>query len=150
MNITGVNDFFSPRLHMYVHLQVLNNVKCLSISGGEEDKVPFFSGSSLNVSWHMAPMPNFAIGNINTYGPVRLNGEEFSSWAGRQPPTPTLFPLLMSLSLFVAPSIFQCCLSFSCWFPVFHSRPSFMSRRDSPSLPSIIFTRLLYLCSGSE
>lgn len=64
------------------------------------EKFGAFTGSSLK----RGSTPKSAIGYINTYHPIRLNGEDVSSWARLQPLTPALFPLLMSLSLSVAPS----------------------------------------------
>lgn len=88
----------------YVHLQLLEQPACLP-SVWLQRTFASDCGSSLNASWPRASKS--ATGNINTYHPIRLNGGDVSCWAGLQPLTPALFPLLMSLSLSAAaPSIF--------------------------------------------
>lgn len=118
----------------------------LSLCVCRKRSLPFFyTGSSLNASWQSASTPKSGIGNINTYHTIRLNGEDVSCWARLQPLTPAPFPFLISLSLFVASSIFKCCLSCSGSSPVFHSRPFFMS--CSWSLPLLTTIVAFYLFS---
>lgn len=56
-------------------------------------------------------LPSLQQGNINTYHPIRLNGEDVRCWARLQPLTPTLFPPLMSVSC-------------SLWLPLYFSAVS--------------------------